>query len=186
MRDMNEAYFTDNYYFFWDVTMECLFMLGIALFFLLIYLTIALVRHSRASEFCKYIESLSANQWRNKCIEHVVEKINVTNSVVDKKLAAEEVVAQCIYNHDAVKQLGLEMAELFGAQYKALAEKYPELSALDLLVLALLAIDMSNAEICSVLRMEKRTLYRRRQLIAQRVEISSTELEAFAAGCLLG
>lgn len=158
--------------------------LGLSMILVLMYVLIQVVRYAKASDFSVYIQSLSADEMRNKCVGYVVDKINVTNSLVDKRVAVEDVVAKCIYNHDAVKQLGKDLEELFGMQYRLLVDKYPALSSLDLLVLSLLSIEMSNAEICSVLRMEKRTLYRRRQLIAQRISIPSTELESFASANL--
>lgn len=63
---------------------------------------------------------------------------------------------------------------------QTIREQYPNLTELDILVICLIGIGMDNDEICTILRMEKRTLYRRRQLIAQRVGMSSTQLELFA------
>lgn len=154
--------------------------LGLSIIIVLVYVLVQVVHYSEASDFSVYIQALSTDEMRSRCVGYVVDKINVTNSLVDKRVAVEDVVAKCIYNHDAVKKLGNDLEELFGMQYRVLMEKYPALSSLDLLVLGLLSIDMTNAEICSVLRMEKRTLYRRRQLIAQRIGIPSTELEQFA------
>lgn len=132
------------------------------------------------------IQKLETGEWRIKYLDHVMEKINATKSIREKKIAAEDLVAQCIYNYDAVKQLGADMNELFERQYQTIQEQYPALTSLDLLVLSLLSIDLKNSEICSILRMERRTLYRRRQLIAQRIGISSSELEAFAGKLLIG
>lgn len=133
-----------------------------------------------AVAFRHHVQSLSSDNWRSRCLEHVVEKITHTNMLMDRQIAAEDLVAKSIYNYDVVKKLGKDLSEIFGKQYHELTAQYPELTSLDLLVLTLLGIDMNNAEICSVLRMERRTLYRRRQLIAQRIGISSTELEQFA------
>ena len=51
---------------------------------------------------------------------------------------------------------------------------------MDLLVICLIGIGMDNLEIYTLLRMEKRTLYRRRQLISMRVGISSLHLDEFS------
>lgn len=58
--------------------------------------------------------------------------------------------------------------------------QFPGLTDLDMLVLCLLGIGMDNQEIATLLRMEKRTLYRRRQLMAMRIGISSLQLDEFA------
>lgn len=71
---------------------------------------------------------------------------------------------------------------LFHPQLTNLKEEYPNLTDLDLLILTFLGIGMDNVEICSFLDMEKRTLYRRRQLISQRLNISSLQLDEFAIG----
>lgn len=159
--------------------------LGLFIVCLSIFSVVNLISYTRATDFVSHLQSLSINEWRNKYLDRVVEKINVTNSMVEKKLVAEDVVAKCIYNYDVVKQLGAELEVLFFSQYKKILEKYPAITNLDLLVLTLLAVEMSNAEICSVLRMERRTLYRRRQLIGQRLGVSSEALEQMATQLLL-
>ena len=58
--------------------------------------------------------------------------------------------------------------------------QFPGLTDLDMLVLCLLGIGMDNQEIATLLRMEKHTLYRRRQLMAMRIGISSMKLDEFA------
>lgn len=107
----------------------------------------------------------------------VQERIEMTESW---KVRGNDMVASYIYKQDAVRQLGEDLYSLHAKEYNTLRTTYPELTELDLLVMSLLALDMDNYEICSLLHMEKRTLYRRRQLIGQRLGLSSTELERFA------
>lgn len=154
--------------------------IGFAGLVVLCHLSKTLFRYAKINEFKSHLQNIVESEWRGKCLEHVVEKINVTNSMLAKKLAAEDVVAKCIYNYDVVQRLGAELSELFSSQHQQIRNQYPSITNLDLLVLTLLSIDMSNSEICSILRMERRTLYRRRQLIGQRMGVSSEKLETLA------
>lgn len=163
-----------------DYILEYTIICGLSLIMVLIYSIVQLVKYSRAMNFRSYVLSLSPNVWRSRYLEHVMDKINKTNLVIEKRIAAEDVVAQSIYDYNVVKQLGQDLSDIFESQYSKISSQYSELTSLDLLVLALLGMEMNNAEICSVLRMERRTLYRRRQLIAQRIGISSTDLESFS------
>lgn len=165
---------------FVDYVLEYAIVVGLSVIFMLVYYLSQFVKYSRAMSFRDYVQSLSPDVWRSRCLEYVMDKISKTNLVLEKRIAADDVVAQSIYDYNVVKQLGQDLSEIFDSQYSEIRSKYPALTSLDLLVLTLLGIDMNNAEICSVLRMEKRTLYRRRQLIAQRIGLSSTELEQFA------
>ena len=124
-------------------------------------------------------------EWREKLLDKVKEKIAITEQAHNRITHGEDLVAKFIYHQQGIEELS---AELFGIYHKpisAIKKKYPDLTELDLLVICLLGIGMDNVEICSILRMEKRTLYRRRQLIVQRIGInSSANLEAFAKSML--
>lgn len=165
---------------FVEYTLEYIICIGVCILCIVCFILFFHQRYSKAINFKNHVQKLETGEWRAKYLERVREKINATQSIREKRVVAEDLVAQCIYNHDAVKQLGSDMKELFEKQYQIIQEQYPTLTSLDLLVLSLLSIELKNSEICSILRMERRTLYRRRQLIAQRIGISSSSLEDFA------
>lgn len=126
------------------------------------------------------IQQREVEDARMKLMEKIREKIEITQRTRKPKCDMDDLVAQFIYRQDCVQDLGSEMLEIYANEYSTLRLKYPSLTNLDLLILALLGNDMDNVEICSLLKMEKRTLYRRRQLIAQRMGVSSTVLDEFA------
>ena len=130
--------------------------------------------------FAKKATEKEVEEWRIKLLEKVKEKINITEQAQDKLTRGEDLVAQFIYRHNDIKQLSDELNAIFKQPLQTLKDKYPDLTELDLLVICLIGIGMDNDEVCTLLRMEKRTLYRRRQLIAQRVGMSSTQLDMFA------
>ena len=134
----------------------------------------------RLSKFQKIIKENESYDYRNKLLEKVREKIAVTQRAENKFIKGEDLVAECIYRQSNIDQLGTDIRNLFEKQLGTLKTQYPSLTDLDILVIVLLGIGMDNVEICALLHMEKRTLYRRRQLIAQRIGISSLSIEEFA------
>lgn len=135
--------------------------------------------------FSKTIANKETDEWRQKLLDKVKEKINITEQAQTKITRGEDLVAQFIYSHNDIQELSKELFAIFKSPIQAIRTKYPDLTDLDLLVLSLLGIGMDNDEICTLLRMEKRTLYRRRQLISQRINMSSTQLETFATTLLI-
>lgn len=128
----------------------------------------------------KFVSAVKAKEnlrYKMALQNQIKERIDLSRS---KTIKAEDIVAKYIYKQDCIYRLGEDLRALFEQAFSKLSSEYPLLTDLDLLVLALLNLEMENSEICSLLRMEKRTLYRRRQLMAQRIGLSSTELEAFA------
>lgn len=123
-------------------------------------------------------------EWREKMLDKVKEKIALTEEARDRLTRGEDLVAKFIYHQQGIEELSVELFSIYQKPISTVKKKYPDLTELDLLVICLLGIGMDNVEICSLLRMEKRTLYRRRQLIAQRIGMSSTALEEFAKNML--
>lgn len=137
-----------------------------------------------AQEFQRKLAEKETEEWREKLLEKVKEKIAITEQARNRITRGEDLVAQFIYHQQGIEELSEELFGIYHKPISALRKKYPDLTELDLLVLCLLGIGMDNVEICALLRMEKRTLYRRRQLIAQRTGMSSTMLEDFSKGIL--
>lgn len=127
-----------------------------------------------------HLQEKGTQQAREKLLEKVKDKIGITQSYRSRNRNADDLLARYIYMQDCVQELGADMKEVYAKEYTALLSQYPSLTELDLLVLSLLANGLDNYDICTLLKMEKRTLYRRRQLIAQRIGISSTVLDDFA------
>ena len=123
-------------------------------------------------------------EWRDKLLDKVKEKIVLTEQSELKIKQSDDLVSRFIYQQEDVKRLGEELSHIFYNKVSAIRSQYPELTDLDILVLCLLGIGMDNQEISTLLRMEKRTLYRRRQLMAMRIGISSTQLDEFAINIL--
>lgn len=117
---------------------------------------------------------------QGQLVDKVRDKIELTQRSSMQRRQKDELIADYIYRQDVVKEMGEELKSIHKEEYVLLQAKYPQLTDLDLLVLCLLSMSMSNEEICEVVHMEKRTLYRRRQLISQRIGIYSTGLEDFA------
>ena len=57
--------------------------------------------------------------------------------------------------------------------------QYPSLTDADAQVLLLIGLGVENHEILSLTDMSKRTYYKRRQVIAQRMNTSAAELDEF-------
>lgn len=123
-------------------------------------------------------------EWRRKLLEKIKERINLSAEAEKKMIAGEDAVGNFIYNQKNIKNLSKELFQIFDIQIALLRSQYPSLTELDLLVILLLGIGLDNYEIVTLLNMEKRTLYRRRQLIAQRIGISSTKIELVIAELL--
>lgn len=121
---------------------------------------------------------------QEKLLDKVKDKIELTQRSQRLRKQKDELIASAIYRQEHVFELGEEIKSIYANEYAAVQNKYPQLTELDMLVICLLGIGMTNEEICDLIKMEKRTLYRRRQLIAQRIGISSTELESFAKGII--
>ncbi|MBR0296544.1 MAG: hypothetical protein IJQ95_04040 [Paludibacteraceae bacterium] len=166
-----------------DFTLYIVIIENIIIFILVMILVFRmdiLNKKLQGMSFSQRVSEKEIEEWRIKLLEKVKEKINITEQAQDKLTRGEDLVAQFIYRHNDIKQLSDELNAIFKQPLQTLKDKYPDLTELDLLVISLIGIGMDNDEICTLLRMEKRTLYRRRQLIAQRIGMSSTQLDMFA------
>lgn len=136
-------------------------------------------------ELQRKLAEAETEEWREKMLDKVKEKIAMTEEARDRMTRGEDLVAKYIYHQQGIEELSTELFSIYQKPINSVKKKYPDLTELDLLVICLLGIGMDNVEVCSILRMEKRTLYRRRQLIAQRIGLpSSTNLEEFAKNIL--
>ena len=145
----------------------------------------AIKRKLETQELQRKLAEAETEEWREKMLDKVKEKIAMTEEARDRMTRGEDLVAKYIYHQHGIEELSTELFSIYQKPINSVKKKYPDLTELDLLVICLLGIGMDNVEVCSILRMEKRTLYRRRQLIAQRIGLnSSTNLEEFAKNIL--
>lgn len=70
-----------------------------------------------------------------------------------------------------------DLRDLYHLQVVDLRMEYPELTDADISFILLVAVGVDNPDIALLLELEKRSIYRRRQLIAQRMGISSLDLD---------
>ena len=73
-----------------------------------------------------------------------------------------------------------ELLQLFGSKVNAIRREYPSLTDTDAQVLILIGLGVDNNEILSFTDMSKRTYYKRRQLIAQRMNTTAAKLDELA------
>lgn len=164
--------------FFWG-TLLSLFMMYVGIQYGIIR------RKLDTQELQRKLAEAETEEWREKMLDKVKEKIAMTEEARDRMTRGEDLVAKYIYHQQGIEELSTELFSIYQKPINTVKKKYPDLTELDLLVICLLGIGMDNVEVCSILRMEKRTLYRRRQLIAQRIGLnSSTNLEEFAKNIL--
>lgn len=166
-------------FIYYLVILLCFVLLLSSLFFG--YQIVKINHNLETQDLKRKIAELEADEWREKLLDKVKEKIAITEQARNRITQGEDLVAKFIYHQQGIEELSAELFGIYSKPIAAIKKKYPDLTELDLLVLCLLGIGMDNVEICSILRMEKRTLYRRRQLIVQRIGIQgSANLEPFA------
>ena len=172
----------EDFLFYYIIALTCL-LTAMALFFTILLVIIR--REAETRELQRKLAEAETEEWREKMLDKVKEKIAMTEEARDRMTRGEDLVAKYIYHQQGIEELSTELFSIYQKPINTVKKQYPDLTELDLLVICLLGIGMDNVEVCSILRMEKRTLYRRRQLIAQRIGLtSSTALEEFAKNIL--
>lgn len=73
-----------------------------------------------------------------------------------------------------------ELLHIFGNKAASIRREYPSLTDTDVQVLILIGLGVDNNEILSFTDMSKRTYYKRRQLIAQRMNTTAAQLDELA------
>lgn len=73
-----------------------------------------------------------------------------------------------------------DLQHLFSDKINAIKREYPELTETDIQVLTLIGLGVENTDILQFTDMSKRTYYKRRQLIAQRMNTSASQLDVLA------
>ena len=73
-----------------------------------------------------------------------------------------------------------DLQHLFADKIKKLKNQYPALTETDIQVVTLIGLGVSNTDILQLADMSKRTYYKRRQLIAQRMNTTAAQLDQIA------
>lgn len=73
-----------------------------------------------------------------------------------------------------------DLQHLFADKIKEIKRHYPALTDTDIQVLTLIGLGVDNTEILQFTDMSKRTYYKRRQLIAQRMNTTAAQLDDLA------
>lgn len=123
---------------------------------------------------------------KEQLVDHIKSKIDATRTIRHHNIKVSDLMSDYLYSQDCVREIAQDLDKIYHSDYAALRKKYNQLTDLDLLIMSLLANGMENHEICTLLHMERLTLYKRRQIISKRIDISSTELEQFCSNVLLG
>ena len=70
-----------------------------------------------------------------------------------------------------------ELQHIFGYKMSQIHDLYPTLTEVDLQVLLLIGLGVENHDIVTMTNMSKRTYYRRRQVLAQRMGTTAAKLD---------
>ena len=73
-----------------------------------------------------------------------------------------------------------DLQHLFSDKIKKLKHQYPALTETDIQVVTLIGLGVSDTDILQLADMSKRTYYKRRQLIAQRMNTTAAQLDQIA------
>ena len=73
-----------------------------------------------------------------------------------------------------------DLQHLFSDKIKKLKHQYPALTETNIQVVTLIGLGVSNTDILQLADMSKRTYYKRRQLIAQRMNTTAAQLDQIA------
>lgn len=73
-----------------------------------------------------------------------------------------------------------DLQQLFSSKVNHIRHMYPALTDTDIQVLTLIGLGVDNNEILAFTDMSKRTYYKRRQLIAQRMNTTAAQLDELA------
>lgn len=71
-----------------------------------------------------------------------------------------------------------ELQHIFGYKISQIRNQYPSLTDADMQVLLLVGLGVENHEIMALTNMSKRTYYRRRQILAQRMGTTAAKLDS--------
>ena len=137
------------------------------LILLLIYGIIGFYRELKYQKQKEEIKRLRVSESLHKT--RLTEKQQVLMDQIRKHIRSREQVLAC-----------QELRASYAKEVAFLQKKYPRLTSNDIDILLLLGIGLSNQEVVEFMDMNKRSYYRRRQLISERTDIPSADINTFA------
>ena len=135
----------------------CLAALAYALFFVIFYIA-----------------------WRVRCLKRQVADLRIKMALNQReKLLRHQLLIEQIKQNNKPTALD-DRQPLFADKVDHIKRQYPALTDTDIQVLTLIGLGVDNADILQFTDMSKRTYYKRRQLIAQRMDTTAAQLDELA------
>ena len=135
----------------------CMAVLAYALFFVIIFIA-----------------------WRVRCLKRQVADLRIKMALNQREeLLRHQLLIDQIKQHNKPSALD-DLQVLFADKINHIKRLYPALTDTDIQVLTLIGLGVENADILQFTDMSKRTYYKRRQLIAQRMDTSAAQLDELA------
>lgn len=103
---------------------------------------------------------------------HIREVIHGREEAIRYQLLLDQIKAQ-----GGKPQLLEDLQPFFGDKIDDIRQRYPQLTDLDCKVFILIGLGVETYEILRLTNMSKRTYYKRRQLIAQRIGTTAAQLD---------
>ena len=92
----------------------------------------------------------------------------------------DRIILEQIKQHSDKPDALDELQHIFSNKVQLIRREYPSLTDTDVQVLVLIGLGVDNIDILSFTGMSKRTYYKRRQLIAQRMNTTAAQLDELA------
>ena len=92
----------------------------------------------------------------------------------------DRIILEQIKQHSDKPDALDELQHIFSNKVQLIRREYPSLTDTDVQVLVLIGLGVDNIDILSFTGMSKRTYYKRRQLIAQRMNTTAAKLDVLA------
>ena len=101
-------------------------------------------RKLETQELQRKLAEAETEEWREKMLDKVKEKIAMTEEARDRMTRGEDLVAKYIYHQQGIEELSTELFSIYQKPINSVKKKYPDLTELDLLVICLLGIGMDH------------------------------------------
>lgn len=135
----------------------CLIILSYALLFIILYIA-----------------------WRLRCLKRQIADMRIKMVINQREeLLRHQLLIEQIKQHNKPTALD-DLQHLFADKVNYIKRQYPALTDIDIQVLTLIGLGVDNADILQFTDMSKRTYYKRRQLIAQRINTTAAQLDETA------
>ena len=118
--------------------------------------------------------------WRVRCLKRQVADLRIKMALNQREeLLRHQLLIEQIKQNNKPTALD-DLQHLFADKVDHIRRQYPALTDTDIQVLTLIGLGVDNADILQFTDMSKRTYYKRRQLIAQRMDTTAAQLDELA------